>query len=813
MPTGLGAIVSIATDLRHGARALLGQPGLCAVAVLALALGIGLPTLVFSIIEGVFLRGLPFDESDRIVGVGVADTNQGGAWLSLTMHEYADVRDRARTIADLSAFYTGTINVSGREGRPERYEGAFMTARGFDVAHVKPLLGRTFVTGDDGIGALPVVVLGYAVWRDRFQADPGVIGRTIHVNGTARTVVGVMPEGFRYPGSEDVWVPLALDLARVRRGEGQGLLVAGRLAPGVTLDEARAELSTIARHLADEYPSTSGTRTFTVKPYIEQFLRSDAPRFSYIMLAAVLGVLLVACANVTNLLLARAALRTKEMAVRTALGATRWRVISQLLGESFALALAGAVLGLGLAQAGIALFNRATVDTHPPFWIDVRLDPAVLAFAAALMLAAAIFAGMLPALQASRSDVNDVLKDEARGAPGLRIGRLSRTLVVAEIALSCGLLVASGLIIRTIVNLKTIEFGFATTDVLTARVGLFEARYPDVSSRARFFGELQRRLERLPGARAVALATSLPATGSGRTAFAIEGATYGTDRDYPVARQVSVTPRFFETLGRSVTRGRDFSPSDGDGAPAVVIVNRSFADRFFPGVDPIGRRVRTGRSDSLDPWRTIVGVAPDLFMGDLDNRSPAGFYTPMAQVPGRLAAIMIRAGGAPEALTSAVRGAVPGIDPDLPVYAVKTLAERIREDDWPYEVFGSLFVAFGAAALFLAAVGLYGVMAFSVSRRTPEIGVRLALGARRRDVLALVLREGIVEISAGLAAGLAIAGGFSLLMRDMLFDTPPWDAAVFLLVAAVLVITSLVACLIPALRAMRVDPMVALRYE
>jgi len=803
----------LAPDLRLAGRMLVRQPGLSFLAILALGLGIGLSTIMFSIIEGVFLRGLPFDEADRIVGIGVSDANQGDARLPLGPHEFVDVRDRARTIDHVSAFRTGTVNISGPEGRPERYDGAFMTAAGFDVPRVPPLLGRGFVAGDDEIGAAPVVVLGYTVWRDRFRSDPGVVGRTIRVNGEARTVVGVMPEGFRYPGFQDVWVPLVIDVARLTRGEGPTMLVAGRVAAGLTLDDARAELATIARNLAVEHPHTSGNRTFTVNPYIEQFLRADAARFSYTMLVAVFGVLLVSCANVANLLLARAALRAKEMAIRSALGASRWRVVSQLISESFVLAIAGAGLGLGLAEAGIRLFNHATVDTDPPFWIDIRLDPTVLLFVAALTVVSGLVAGAIPAWQSSRHDVNEALKDESRGASGLRIGRFSTGLVMAEIALSCGLLVASGLIVKSVVKLKTTVLGFTTSDVFTARVGLFEADYPDDASRERFFAELQASLEPVPGARAVALTTDLPATGSVRTAFAVEGATYATDEEHPVARQVSVTPRFFETLGRRVTRGRDFAASDHGGAPGVAIVNRSFADRFFPGEDPIGRRIRAGRGDSSRPWLTIVGVAPDLFMGGIDNRTPAGFYTPMAQSPGRFAAVMIRAAGAPGALSAPVRDAVAALDPDLPVYRIATLAERIREDDWPYEVFGSLFVAFGAAALFLATAGLYGVVAFSVGRRTQEIGVRMALGATRRHVLAMVLRQGAMEVGVGLAAGLAVAGGFSLGMRDMLYEVQPWDATVFLAVAATLVATSLVACLVPARRAMRLDPMVALRYE
>lgn len=553
--------------------------------------------------------------------------------------------------------------------------------------------------------------------------------------------------------------------------------------------------------------------TARVWPYIDRFFGPEVVNTLYTMLGAVFGVMLIACANVANLLLARTAVRAKEIAVRTALGASRRRVVGQLLAESFLLALAGAAFGLALAQVGIDLFNRSIVDTDPPFWIDIRLDPTVLVFTAGLTFVATVASGLLPALQASRVDVNEILKDESRGSSSLRMGRLSRALVIAEIAVSCGLLVASGLAIKSIVNLKTTDYGFATDGVFTARLGLFESVYPDEAARARFFEALQRRLRAIPGAQASTVTANLPSSGSDGVRFEVDGRTYPDDESYPDSRRVSAGPGFFDTFGRRLLRGRDFTDADDFGALRVAIVNESFAAKFFDGEDPVGLRIRVRQLEGEAPWITIVGIARDMYMGGLENREPEGFYIPLAQNPPRFASIAVRAAGAPMTLTSAVRDEVATLDADLPLYWVRTMRQAIDENNWHYQVFGSLFMAFGFAAMFLATIGLYGVMSFAVSRRTQEIGVRMALGASGRNVLRLVLRQGAWPIAIGLGIGVLLAGGLARLITVIMFGVEPWDPQVFLVVVASLSAAALVACLVPARRAMRVDPMVALRYE
>jgi predicted permease len=804
--------MSLTDDLRFGARMLLKQPSLTAIAVLALALGIGLTTIMFSIVNGALIRGLPFEDSERIVAVSGTNVAENQDRLSVSIHDFTDYREAQRSIESLSAFYTGTVNVSG-EGRPDRYDGAFVTANMFDVVRVRPILGRGFVKGDDAPGAPMTIVLGYGPWQRRFGGDPNVVGRTLRVNGRAATIIGVMPEKFAFPSAQEVWVPLQLDPLTLKRGEGQFVTVSGRLKPDVTIAQAQAEFAAIAKRLAEQYPQTNKDLGANVQPFVRRFLGPQVYSLLYTMLGTVFGVLLIACANVANVLLARTATRTKEVAVRTALGASRGRVIRQLLVETSMIAVVGAVLGLVIAQIGIMLFNRAIVDTQPPFWIDIRLDPMVLLFASGLTIVSALASGSMPALQAARADVNEILKDQSRGSSGLRVGRLSKGLVVVEIALSFGLLVAAGLMIRTILNVQTMDFGFAIRDVFTARVGLFESVYPDDASRARFYAEVQRRVEALPGVRSATLATVLPGLGTGRVPIAIQGRTYATDRDYPSARQGQIATRFFETFGLAVLKGRDFTSSDDASAPRVAIVNRSFVEKFFKGEDPVGQQFREGRSDSKNPWLTIVGVAPDMYMSGPPNEDPPGYYLPVAQGGARFMSIAVRAAGDPTSLTSAVRDAVSAIDPDMPIYFVRTLEESLLQGAWPFSVFGSLFMAFGFSALFLATVGLYGVMAFSVRQRTQEIGVRMALGAAGSAVLAMFMRQGLWQIGIGLTLGIGIGAGLSRLMESMLFRVEPWDPVVFSTIAIVLATAALVACLIPARRAMRVDPLVALRYE
>jgi predicted permease len=804
---------SILKNIRYGVRMVFKNPGLAAIAIVALTLGIGLTTTMFSIVYGALYRGLPFEEQHRLMHLERNNLSEDIQSMEVTIHDFVDWREQQTSFEGIAAFYTGTVNIAGSEGRPDRYDGAFISADAFRLIRAQAMLGRTFNEGEDRPEAEPVIILGYNAWRDRYGSDPGVVGRVIRMNGEQATIIGVMPEGFAFPIAEEVWVALRMNPLELERGQGYSLEVFGRLKDGVNIDQANAEFAAIARRLELEYPETNEGVGVVIKPYTEEYIGEEPARLLWTMLAAVFGVLLIACANVANLLLARATLRTKEVAVRSALGASRVRVIGQLLTETLVLSALGGLLGLGVGWVGVTLFNRSIVDTDPPFWIDIRIDPIAVLFVVGLVLVSSIIAGIIPAVQSSGANVNEILKDESRGSSSLRIGRFSRGLVVAEIALSFALLIAAGLMIRSVAKLRNIDYGFPTEDIFSARVGLFEGAYPDDPSRVRFFEEVQERLGALPGVREAAISTNLPGLGSGRQSIGIEGTVYERDQDYPLARFSVISPGYFQAFDVSVLQGRDFTVQDREEALAVAIVNQSFVELFFTGESPLGRRFRVGTSDTEEPWLTIVGVVPDLYMGGPDNEYPEGFYVPMAQNVARFMFMIARTEANAMALAPLVRDEIVAIDENLPIYWVRSLAGAIAENSWFYTVFGTLFVVFGAVALFLAAIGLYGVMSFAVSRRTKEVGVRMALGAEGGDVLKLVLKQGLWQLAIGVVLGVGLGVLLARGLQDFLFEVGSLDPLTFVAIAVVLVGTGMLASLVPARRATRVDPMVALRYE
>jgi len=532
------------------------------------------------------------------------------------------------------------------------------------------------------------------------------------------------------------------------------------------------------------------------------------------MQVATIFVLLIACANVANLLLARATLRTRESAVRTALGASRWRVVMPFFAETLILAAAGAAAGVVLAYLGIAAFDGATQGVGKPYYMRFALDLPVIAFVVGLTLLTALVAGTAPAAQILRGDVNATLKDESRGSSGILGGRVTRALVVAEIALSCALLIGAGLMVKSIVKLQRFEFPFATENVFTARIGLFETGYPDREAREALFRRLVQRLEGIPGAQAVALSTSLPPS-AGTWRIGIEGEAYAREQDYPTAENIAVTRRFFETFEVPVERGRGFTEQDTWESEPVAIVNRPFVDRFFPGADPIGRRFKEGTSDSAVTWITIVGVVPDMRLDNFEPEThPAGFFRPLAQREASFVSMAINTTRPdPLSMTREVRDAVRSLDPDLPIYNVATQRGFIDQRMWYYRVFGTVFIVVGGVALFMATVGLYGVLSFSVSRRVREMGIRMALGASGRDVVRLVMGQGGRQLLVGLSIGLALAYGLTRVIRILMFETTPQDPPVFTVVVLVITAVGLLASWVPAGRAVRVDPAVALRHD
>jgi predicted permease len=803
----------LARDLRVGWRALRTRPGHTAVSLVALGLGIGLTTATFSIVDGLLLRGLPFPEGERLMLLGSENPARGVHGAPVDLHDFADWGRRQRSFEALAAFDIGTATLT-IGGGAERLDASAISAATLRLLRVEPAIGRAFEPRDEAPGAAPVALLGWRTWKDRCGGDPRIVGRGVRLNGSAATVVGVMPEGFRFPWAQEVWTPLTAltaltaDAGAAARGQGEPVVVLGRLRRGVTLRQARIEMESIARALALEYPRTNAGLGVVVKPYVE-FVMGDAVEMALVtMLGAVLAVLLIACINVASLGMARAAQRSREIAVRTALGAGRTRVAAQMLVESLLLAGAGASLGLGLARLGIGLFDGVLAGQNPPFWDRVRLDPASLLFALAATLTAGLLSGLAPALHAARTDLRQALADEGRGATSLRLGWFNRGVVVAELALSCTLLVGAGLMVKSVLRAQGQPLGFATRGMLTFRVAVFPERVPRPADRAAFYGRLRERLAAVPGVQAAAGAETLPGNRSGSTPYEVEGRAYGSGAaDRPRAHAVAVTSGLFAACRVPLLAGRDFGPMDTVAAPPVAIVNRSLARQAWPGQDPLGKRLRLPPGAAqpgagADGWRTVVGVAPDLKMDGLEDRRPEGLYLPVSQRGPERLSFAVRAAGPPLALAPALRAAVAGLDRDTPIYFVQTMDRMLDGNRFATRMFGGLFSIFGVAALLLAAVGIYGVIALAVEGRTREIGVRMALGAGRGDVLAMLLRQSLAQLALGLACGLPAAWGVSRLLGGVLFHVRPDDPAVFALVVATLALVALLATLVPAARAL-----------
>jgi predicted permease len=802
---------AILRDIRYGIRSLAKSPGLTFVATIALTFGIGLTAVMFSIIYGALMKGLPFDEGDRIVQVVRHNPLNGSQNMGSPISDFVDYRDQQKSLESLAGYYGGTVNVSG-EVEAERFTGAYVTASMFELTRVRPLLGRYFQTGEDTPSGPRVAVLGYGIWQRRFGGDSAIVGKALRANGIPYTIIGVMPEGYLMPDNAALWLPLQLDPVALKRGQGNWLTVVGRLKEGVTMEAATADVNAIAQRLAKDYKETNENIGASVKGFVDAELGPEPRQLLYTMLGAVFFVLLIACANVANLLLDRAAHKSKEVGIRTALGATRSAVIRQFLTEAFVLAAAGGVSGTVVAWVGVTMFNAAIVDTQPPFFIDIALHPPVLLFVVLVSLGATMFSGIIPAYQSSRADLNEILKDETRGSSSLKIGRVSKGLVVFEIALSCGLLVASGLMIKSVTKLKTMDPGFRTHDIFTARVG-FPAAYTDTAMQKRFHEDLRQKLLQLPGARQATLASGLPAVGGNGGSFTVEGVTYNEDRDVPDARWVAVSPGFFETFDIKPTRGRLLDDTDREAGLPVAVVNQAFADQHLKGKDPLGARIRFGGRTSTTQWMTIVGVVPSLFSGDPEEPRRPAFYVPLSQNHSSFISLAVQTTGNPMAITPQVRQTVASLNPDIPIYFVYSMEEAFARPTWFIRVFGTMFMIFGLIALFLASVGLYAVMSFAVSRRVREVGIRMALGAQGRDVIRMIFGQGVWQLGIGLVLGLGIAAGVANLLTIILFDVQPRDPAIFGSVVVVLAMAGMAACFVPARRATRVDPLVALRAE
>jgi putative ABC transport system permease protein len=798
-------------DVRYAIRLLLKRPGFAAVAILTLALGIGATTAIFTVVNAVLLSPLPFRDAERLVEVRIVSSNHEG--FQLPDADFLAWRAQNQT-CDAIAVYDARQETLTGDGAPERIGSASVTDRFFDVLGARPLLGRVFQEGDDKPGAAKLVVLSHAFWTRRFQAAPAVVGRTVLLSGVAHTVVGVMPAGFRFPaGDIDVWRTLTMN-PPTRRGPYYTTGMA-RLKPGVGIDELRANLGIVAAGLKRQYP---GPEDWTLDAVpLQEAMVGDVRQILYVLLGAVGFLLLIATANVANLLLARAATREREIAVRGALGAGRRRIVAQLVTESIVLALVSGLVGLLLASWG----TQALLAMAPkgiPRLDEVRMHVPVFLFALGTASLCGIVFGLVPALRASRTPLVETLKDGGRGSSGAGHRRAQRVLVVAEIALALVLSVGAGLMIRSFAELQRVSPGFDPGHLLTFEVALPPASYKEDARVRGFYDALVQKLEAVPGVRSVGLTISLPPNLLQVTDnFMVEGQVLPPNQSAPVGPVVMASDALFTTLGVPLIRGRMFDARDEAGRAPAVIINEALAGKYFPGVDPVGRHLKIGGPErpiaANNPWMEIVGVVGDIKYSGLQTAPEPTYYLAYRQNPWNGQFVVVRTAADPAALAVAAREAVASLDKDIPVARLRTMNEVMTASVAPPRFRTVLVTIFALVGLLLAAIGIYGVMAYAVAERTHELGLRIALGAERRDVIRLVLGEAFMLAAAGVAVGVAGALATTRLIHSLLFGVTATDATTFAGISALLFATALVASWIPTRRALRVDPMIALRYE
>jgi putative ABC transport system permease protein len=813
-------------DVRFALRMLWTNRGFTVVAIAALALGVGANSAIFSVVNAVVLRPLPYKDPQRLVALWVGLNQKGFDELEVSAPEFTDFRTRSSSFEKVAAYSAGGFNMTGA-GEPERIQGLSATADLFPALGVAPLKGRAFTEDEDKSGSDGVVVISHSLWQRRFGGDAEVVGKTLTLDGQACTVVGVMPASFHFPDNDtDIWKPIAFDadlLGPNNRGS-HFLSVVGRLKDGVSLEQGQAEVATLARNVGGENKTTYPRGlTALLRPLQDEVVGDSVRRSLYVMLGAVGLVLLIACANVANLLLARAASRRKEVAVRTALGASRARIVRQLLTESVLLSLAGGVLGLVLALWGVDLLV-ALAPAGTPRVEEVGLDARVVAFTFAVSLLTGIIFGLAPALHASKVDLNESLKDGNRaGAEGPKRGRLRGLLVVAEFAIALVLLAGAGLLLKSFARVQEVSPGFDASHVLTMRIVLPEAKYKAYDGHRAFFSNLFARLRTLPGVEAVGANNLLPFNGSGGSrGFLIDGRPVPPGQPHPEEQLRFITPGYFEAMSIPLMRGRDITERDTGGAARVAVVSRSMAERYWPNEDAVGKRFAYSgiRQGDKPDWIEIVGVVGDIKHRGLDIESKPEIYVPVYQplfanrpTPPLSLYVAVRTSGDPASLARAARREVMDVDPEQPVANMKTMGQRIGESVAPRRFNMALLGLFACVALLLAVVGIYGVMSYAVARRTHEIGVRVALGAQGRDVLRLVLGQGMWLALVGVGVGLAGAYAATRVMSSLLYGVSATDPLTFALVALLLTAAALLACLVPARRATKVDPMEALRYE
>ena len=827
-------------DLRIGLRVLIKEKSFCALAVFVLAVGIGAVTTQYAIVNGVLLRGFNFHDAGRLVDVQLADPEKftpNNFNSRMTTADFADLKEQQKSFENWVGYLNGsTVNLTWN-GQPKRLTGGYITHDFFRALGVAPALGRDFLPEEDRAGVDKAVILSDTLWHSNFGGDPGVIGKAVRVNGRAGTIIGVMPPKFQFPSNEELWIPVNSEFpVKPRNDRGINFIsVIARLKPGVSLEQAEAELSSLAQGFAKAYPDTN--KQFTkgyVRPLIAAFTGGQLTGLLVTMLAFCVGVLLIACVNVMNMQFARATLRAKELSIRSALGAGRGRLIRQMLTESLLVASLGAVIGVGLAFWATDYLDLYVHAANPiPSWMTFTIDTKVLLVVTGATVLSALVSGFVPAWLSSRTSAIEALKEGGRGNTGRAVAVITKGLVIFQILITCILLIGAGLQVQSIVKQQTINYGYDTDGILGARMGLMEGDYPDSERRQLFYEKLLRELRATPQFEAVALTNRFRMVFSGNGPVEIEGKAYKSDSDRTQSEFENITPGYHAVLGQKLLEGRELTEEDTDQKLPVAVINATFAKIHFGKESPLGRRFRTTNQNGTQPgpWRVVVGVVTDVRMaGPFNNKSDGtGFYVPyfatafgpvapkpLAQQFGT-AVIRPRSGQRPEALAQAVQNVVNKVDPNLPLYFVGTPKSAFDTFLSQNRLVAVMFAVFGAIAVLLASVGLYGVMSFSVNQRSQEFGVRMALGADTARIRRMVLRQGFWQLAIGLGAGLAITLLIATLAKEGLtnffFQTNPRDPLTYIGVTLLIIVISLIAIFIPARRATRVDPMTALRAE
>jgi predicted permease len=828
-------IDSIFQDIRVGLRVLFKEKSFCFLAVFVLALGICGVTTQFTVINALVLRGFAFPHPEELASVGLLDpqatplNNNFGAGVIPSAQDYEDLRAAQQSFSLMAAYLNGsTINVSYRKN-PQRYTGGYVTENFFKITGVKPILGRDFTADDNKPGAEKVTILGHEIWQRDFGGDPKIVGQSVRINGRAATVIGVMPPKFKFPISEQLWVPLYNEFPPKPRGDtsGVGPAILGRLKPGVSFDQANAEFIGLAQRLAKENPKTNGQLvSAAVWPLQKSFTGPQLRQTVFAMMAAVILVLVIACVNVMNMQFARATLRARELAIRGALGATRSRLVRQMLTESFLVAFLGALVGVVMAFWAVSVLVKATnaLPFPLPYWVSFDIDLKVLGFTLLIVLAATLLSGLVPAILSARANAAEMMKEGGRGNSSRLVNVITRTLVVGQIALTAALLIAAVLQIKSIRNQIKLDYGYDENGVYSARMGLFDGDYPTSEARQQFFARALRMLRANSAFEAAGLTGRFRMTFGGFGQYEVDGHHYITDRDRPQGNFEFVSDGYFSTMGLRILEGRDFTMDDNDSRQAVAIVSAGFARKYWANESPLGKRIRIFNPAQPQPWRTIIGIVPDTLMQGPFNQQTdnSGFYVPILGVPPapQFVTVVVRPhpGQRADTLATPLAKAVAELDSNLPIYFGGTPAHLHDEILGGSRIFATLFTIFGVAAFFLSAVGLYGVMSFSVSQRTQEFGIRMALGADAARIFRMVMKQGAWQLVIGLvlgtgAAALLLGVLAAAALQTILYKVKPLDPSIYFAVAGLLTAVAAASCFVPARRATQVNPMAALRTE